>query len=469
MKQKIRLGDYYTLSKHKLKQFKIRYISLLAVLTSMCLYAVKQASAQVAEPAATAVADIQPLQIGDTIPEVLWNLPLQVVNHTDGKDTITLNDYRDKKLIVLDFWATWCKSCIEGFPKLEAYQKKYADDLGVLLVNAKQTGDDSNRIEKLFSRYKDLHDYSLGLPYLSSDTVFQTLFPHRILPHMVWISGDGTYLAATYSDALTSANIESAFSGNVEGIHMKRDDDGEMQEITPQDNGVIYRSELTNYVEGAGFKSRRLTVENGHSIYRITNYSLRYIYNTAYNDVLSGIPRNQWVFNGVDTTVVRGLTDPKGFDDAYCYELRVPGKMTMDRAEDLLREDLERVFGVSVSRLTKDSRVLVLQVTPQIEKITTKGEIQQRQLNPEEGPIFFQNVALGFVLRYFSKLLGVPTVLVGHTGIAVDVTLPSDVASLDEKQLVVLLEQMGVNVREEKRSTEFAVFNNLHDNLLSTK
>jgi len=57
MKQKLRLGDCYALTKHKRKQYTIRYISLLAVLTSMCLYTVKQVSAQQAEPAATAVAD----------------------------------------------------------------------------------------------------------------------------------------------------------------------------------------------------------------------------------------------------------------------------------------------------------------------------------------------------------------------------------------------------------------------------
>ncbi len=425
--------------------------------------------AQTSARQGTSLDNIQPLQIGDTIPEALWQLPLQVVNHPDGRDTITLNDYRDKKLIILDFWATWCKSCIEGFPKLAAFQKKYENDLGVLLVNAKQTGDDSSRIDQLFSRYSNLHDYSLGLPYLSLDTVFQTLFPHRVLPHMVWLSGDGIYLVATYSSALTSANIESASSGNVKGIHMKHDMQVGTSEEIAQDRNVIYRSELTGYVEGAGFKARRLTYEGASSVYRIKNYSLRYIYGKAYNDVMKGIPQNQWIFNGVDATVVRGLTKPKGFEDSYCYELRMPGKITVDWAENLMREELERVFGVSVSRTTKDSRVLVLQVTPKIKNIMTKGKIQQRQLNPAEGPIFFRNVSLEFVLRYISKLLGVPTIRVGDEGISVDVTLPSDVANLDEKQLVKLLENMGIDVREEKRPVEFAVFTNLNNNISSTK
>jgi len=44
MKQKLRLGDCYALTNHKLKLFKIQYISLLAVLKTMCLYARAQRS-----------------------------------------------------------------------------------------------------------------------------------------------------------------------------------------------------------------------------------------------------------------------------------------------------------------------------------------------------------------------------------------------------------------------------------------
>ena len=57
MKRYLCVGDSYVLSKRKPKYTKIKYFSLLAVLSLMCLYAAKQASAQQAEPAAPAVAD----------------------------------------------------------------------------------------------------------------------------------------------------------------------------------------------------------------------------------------------------------------------------------------------------------------------------------------------------------------------------------------------------------------------------
>src|SRR5690606_16534024 len=57
MKRCLSVGDSYALIIHKLKTINIKYFSLLAVLSLMCLYAAKQASAQQAEPAAPAVVD----------------------------------------------------------------------------------------------------------------------------------------------------------------------------------------------------------------------------------------------------------------------------------------------------------------------------------------------------------------------------------------------------------------------------
>jgi len=42
---------------------------------------------------------------------------------TDGPKTISLSDYRGK-IVVLNFWASWCAPCLEEFPSLMALQKQ---------------------------------------------------------------------------------------------------------------------------------------------------------------------------------------------------------------------------------------------------------------------------------------------------------------------------------------------------------
>lgn len=69
---------------------------------------------------------IKHLKMGDTIPQALWDIQLNVVGHQAGAKQLTLRDYKDKKLIILDFWATWCSSCIASFPSLYKLQ----DDMG---------------------------------------------------------------------------------------------------------------------------------------------------------------------------------------------------------------------------------------------------------------------------------------------------------------------------------------------------
>jgi len=50
----------------------------------------------------------------------------------DGVD-VSLAEYRGE-VVILDFWATWCKPCTKTFPELHALQQEYADRGVVLLV-----------------------------------------------------------------------------------------------------------------------------------------------------------------------------------------------------------------------------------------------------------------------------------------------------------------------------------------------
>jgi peroxiredoxin len=53
----------------------------------------------------------------------------------DGKD-VKLSQLLDHGPVIVDFWATWCKPCIKGFPALQQITDKYREQgLTVLAVS----------------------------------------------------------------------------------------------------------------------------------------------------------------------------------------------------------------------------------------------------------------------------------------------------------------------------------------------
>lgn len=53
-----------------------------------------------------------------------------------------LNEEEDQ-IYVINFWATWCKPCIQELPYFEAAQNRYKDDVKVILLSL----DFSNKLE----------------------------------------------------------------------------------------------------------------------------------------------------------------------------------------------------------------------------------------------------------------------------------------------------------------------------------
>ncbi len=65
--------------------------------------------------------------------------PAWTLKDLDGK-TVSLDQFRGK-VVVLDFWATWCPPCREEIPGYVKLQKKYAKDgLAVIGVSLDQGG-----------------------------------------------------------------------------------------------------------------------------------------------------------------------------------------------------------------------------------------------------------------------------------------------------------------------------------------
>ena len=91
-------------------------------------------------PVAAEISELKPLRGRSTGPE--WSL----AGWSDGKRR-QLSDYRGK-VVVLDFWATWCGGCLTAIPEMEQLAKKY-EKQDVVFFGVHTPDGDMDQIKKL--------------------------------------------------------------------------------------------------------------------------------------------------------------------------------------------------------------------------------------------------------------------------------------------------------------------------------
>lgn len=76
-----------------------------------------------------------------------FNLP---VYQKDEKFLLS-EKIKNNKKILINFWASWCTSCIHEIPQLEALKLKYGNDVQFVAINA---GEKSNLIDRFLKKNK---------------------------------------------------------------------------------------------------------------------------------------------------------------------------------------------------------------------------------------------------------------------------------------------------------------------------
>ncbi|MGC4117558.1 MAG: TlpA disulfide reductase family protein [Myxococcales bacterium] len=113
------------------------------------------------------------------------------VKATDGS-TFTLSEHLGKKVIVLDFWATWCVPCMTALPHLEQIWQKHKDQ-GLLVVAVAMDGPETVAQVAPMAR-----SHGLTFPVLlDEETRAVSVYnPHRSAPYQVIIGKDGRIASA---------------------------------------------------------------------------------------------------------------------------------------------------------------------------------------------------------------------------------------------------------------------------------
>jgi thiol-disulfide isomerase/thioredoxin len=65
-----------------------------------------------------------------------------VCSHSIAAPEFDLRDFRGK-VVVLDFWASWCVPCRRSFPWMNSMQEKYADD-GLVIIGVNLDAQDAD-------------------------------------------------------------------------------------------------------------------------------------------------------------------------------------------------------------------------------------------------------------------------------------------------------------------------------------
>ncbi len=82
--------------------------------------------------------NVSAISVGDTVPSFK-------ARTIDGSKSLALEDYRGK-VVLLDFWASWCPPCLKSLPKYNDLRREIGTtDFEIVAVNVDENTDDAKK------------------------------------------------------------------------------------------------------------------------------------------------------------------------------------------------------------------------------------------------------------------------------------------------------------------------------------
>ena len=137
-------------------------------------------------------------QPGYAVNDMTGNFPIaNILNHSSVSSSF--QQFKDRLLIV-DFFGTWCVPCIRALPKLSALQEKYKNQINILLVSEEPQ-------IKLENFIKKQTNFSLPV-VVDEEKNFINSFQPPSYPYTVIVGKDGKVMAIPSPEEITGDNID---------------------------------------------------------------------------------------------------------------------------------------------------------------------------------------------------------------------------------------------------------------------
>lgn len=276
---------------------------------------------------------------------------------------IKISNLYHKGGLIINFWATWCSPCLKEIKLLDSIASENPDRLAILSV----TYEPEDVINSFFKRSG--RPKSADLFVTAGDSLCHQYFPHRSIPHNIWVDSKGVVKAITSGDEINRKNISSFLNNKTDQLYQK-DDDLSFDFTKPYnipDSAIGYRSQISGFngriTSGAAYN------KGTTKRYFSWNTRVAELFWMAYCKQLTA--RINWnlvelhtldsvrFFRSRDNrNLVKKFREYKGdllaFDrewdqqNLFCYDLILPREVSNDQASEYMFNDLQRYFNLEV-------------------------------------------------------------------------------------------------------------------------
>jgi thiol-disulfide isomerase/thioredoxin len=204
--------------------------------------------------------------------------PVQIGDHFTGPENISVmrgdvksikwNTLQDK-VVILDFFDTFCSTCIQSMPHLQKLQEQYGSKIQVINV----TWQDQNTLEKFFAGNQFVKENNVNLPVIYQDIELRKMFPYKAAPHLVMIY-KGKVQAITFNRMLTVENLNKLLEQGWIKLPLKNDF-GKL-DLNQSTTNIKVGVWLSKYQEGVPSQSLKIKHDTLTNHYQstITNRSI---------------------------------------------------------------------------------------------------------------------------------------------------------------------------------------------------
>lgn len=283
------------------------------------------------------------------------------------------------KVIVLDFFDTYCATCIQAMPHLQKLQQEYSDKLQVIHV----TWQDKATLQKFFDSNKFLKENKVNLPIIYGDTVLRKLFPFQAAPHVVMLY-QGKVQAITFNRLVTAANILQLHKNANISLPIKNDF-GTVDLMDKNDAGQRTTGvRISGYQDGVPSKPLKFDLDSASGLFK-TTISNRSIFRSLLN-IWGFIQKPP--FLATPNRVVWNVPDSSIYDDlghkgeawsvkhAISYERLDVVKRPDSVQAKIVLHDIHSLLGIRSYWSTKKMKCLLLRKSAahKIDSQHTKNE-----------------------------------------------------------------------------------------------